>query len=100
MRRSTVARGRVIPNAPSQPAQHVEELILAVAVAISQELERQGVNKAELARRMGRTRGHVTQLLSRGRNLTLASVAEMASALGRKVEVKLTEAVIVSEHRQ
>lgn len=73
-----------------RPGLRKEELILAATCAISEELERQGVNKAELARRLGRTRGHVTQLLAGGRNLTLGSIAEMADALGCKVEINLT----------
>lgn len=80
---------RIEADPAQRAALRKEELILAATCAISEELERQGVNKAELARRLGRTRGHVTQLLG-GRNLTLGSLAEMADALGCRVEVSVT----------
>jgi transcriptional regulator with XRE-family HTH domain len=77
----------------ADPAQRVElrkeELILAVTCALSEELERQGLTKMELADRMGTTRSHITQLLAGGRNLTLGSIAHMADALGCKVEMHL-----------
>jgi hypothetical protein len=90
MTRPTTAYERL----ETDPAQRAElrkkELILAVTCAISAELERQGVNKAEFARRLGRTRAHVTQLLAGDSNLTLGSIAEMADALGCTAEINLT----------
>lgn len=72
-----------------RPGLRKEELILAVTCALSEELERQGITKADLAARLGKTRSFVTQILSGGRNLTLATIAEVADALGRKVTVSL-----------
>lgn len=66
-----------------------EELMIEVTEALARALEEAGITRAEVARRMGRTRGHVTQLLGGGRNLTLGSVAEMADALGCRVEVTI-----------
>jgi transcriptional regulator with XRE-family HTH domain len=50
---------------------------------------RQGVTKSALARRLNTTRSNITQLLGGGRNLTLGKLAEMADALGCKVELHL-----------
>jgi transcriptional regulator with XRE-family HTH domain len=72
-----------------RPGLRREELILAVTNAISEEMDRQDMTKAELAERLGRTRGEVTQLLSGGRNLTLATIAELADAIGCRVHVEL-----------
>lgn len=83
---------RIEADPSPRPSLRREELLLAATNAIAAEMERQGVTKAELARRMQRTRGHVTQLLAGDRNLTLASIAEVAEALGCKVEVRLVEA--------
>jgi transcriptional regulator with XRE-family HTH domain len=66
-----------------------EELILEVTEALTAAMEEAGVTRAELARRMDRTRGHVTQLLAGGRNLTLGSLAEIADAIGCKIEVNV-----------
>jgi transcriptional regulator with XRE-family HTH domain len=60
----------------------------ATCEALTAKLERQGVNQSELARRLGKTRGDVSQLLSGGRNLTLGTIAELADALGCIVKVQ------------
>jgi transcriptional regulator with XRE-family HTH domain len=77
----------------ADPAQRValraEELMLAATNALSEELERQGLTKAALAGRLGRTRGDITQIFSGGRNLTLRTLAEVADALGCKVQLAL-----------
>jgi transcriptional regulator with XRE-family HTH domain len=65
-----------------------EELMIEVTEALVRAMEETGITRAEVSRRMGRTRGHVTQLLG-GRNLTLGSLAEMVDALGCRVEVTI-----------
>jgi transcriptional regulator with XRE-family HTH domain len=59
-----------------------EEFILAATELIFELMEKTGVTKAELARRVGRTRGYLTQLLDGNRNMTLRTLAELANALG------------------
>jgi transcriptional regulator with XRE-family HTH domain len=59
----------------------VEKFILACTEAISVAMDRQEVSKAELARRLGKSRSWVTQLLSGGRNVTARTLAEVAYAL-------------------
>ena len=72
-----------------RPRLRREELILDVTEALTQAMAASGVTRAELARRLGSTRGHITQLLAGGRNLTLGTIAEIADALGCTVEVKV-----------
>lgn len=66
-----------------------DELIASVTEAVSQVLEAEGITQTELGRRMGRTRGFVSQLLTGGRNLTLRTIADLADALGRRVRLEL-----------
>jgi transcriptional regulator with XRE-family HTH domain len=66
-----------------------EELLVAATCAVSAEMERQGVTKADMARCLGTTRGNMTQLLAGSRNLTLGKLAEMADALGCKIELRM-----------
>lgn len=66
-----------------------EELILEVAETISQAMEREGVTKAELARRLGKTKGFVSQILAGGRNLTLRTIADVTDALGHKISIQV-----------
>lgn len=58
-----------------------ERLILDVTERFAQALEEEGVTKAELARRLGRTPGFVSQVLAGGKNLTLRTIADVAAAL-------------------
>lgn len=50
-------------------------------------MERQGLSKADLARKLGCSRAHVTQLFSGRRNPTLATVADLAWALGYRANL-------------
>jgi len=59
-----------------------EELILDVTEALSAAIEESGLTKSELAKRLGKTKGYVSQLLAGGRNLTLRTVADIGDAIG------------------
>ncbi len=48
-----------------------------------------GVTKAELARRLGRTPGFVSQVFGGGRNLTLRTIADIATALSLRPSFEL-----------
>lgn len=66
-----------------------EELILNVTEALSERLEESGIAKSELADRLGKSRGFVSQLFAGGRNLTLRTVADLADALDSCVFVEV-----------
>lgn len=83
---------RIEADPKQRPALRAEELLLAATCALSEEMERQGLTKAALAERMGRTRGDITQILSGSRNLTLRTLAEVADALGCKVQLAVVPA--------
>ena len=68
-----------------------EELILEVTEAVSVVMEKEGISKAQLAKRMGRTKGFITQLLSGGRNLTLRTLAGLADALEARVTITVSK---------
>lgn len=67
-----------------------EELILDVTERLTEALQETGVTKAELARRLGRTPGFVSQVLGGGRNLTLRTIADIAVALDLRPAFKLS----------
>ncbi len=62
-----------------------QELILEVTETICDILEKENVSRKELADRLGKTKGFVSQLLNGGRNLTLRTVADILHVLGYKV---------------
>lgn len=64
-----------------------EELILEVTEVLCGLLEEEKISKKELADRLGKTKGFVSQLLNGGRNLTLRTVADILHVLEYKVSL-------------
>ena len=67
-----------------------EELILQVTETLTQALDEAGVTKAELARRLGKSPGFVSQVLGGGRNLTLRTLSDIAAALALRPILNLS----------
>jgi transcriptional regulator with XRE-family HTH domain len=61
---------------------HFSEEVLAA-------MRGQSVTRAELARRLGTSQGHVTRLLKGSSNLTLATMSKMAFVLGLELRTSL-----------
>ena len=79
----------------------VDEFFLTVSDYLYAGLENAGITKSELAKRLGKTKGHVSQVFAANRNLTLRSVAEIAHALGLTPTFGLVNAEgdqVVPEH--
>jgi transcriptional regulator with XRE-family HTH domain len=63
------------------------DLIMEVTETLCELLEREKVSRKELADRLGKSKGFVSQLLNGGRNLTLRTVADILYVLGYKVSL-------------
>jgi transcriptional regulator with XRE-family HTH domain len=61
-----------------------ERLITEVTESIWEAMERAGVKKSELAKRMDATKGYVSQVLSGSRNMTLRTLSDICFALGQR----------------
>jgi len=61
------------------------DLIMEVTETLCELLEREKISRKDLADRLGKTKGFVSQLLNGGRNLTLRTVADILYVLGYKV---------------
>ena len=68
-----------------------EALILEVTEAVSVVMEKEGISKVQLAKRLGKTKGFISQLLSGGRNLTLRTLAGLVDALGYRVTIRVSK---------
>lgn len=66
-----------------------EELILEVTEVLTRALSDVGLKQSELADRMGKTKGFVSQLFAGGRNLTLRTLSDVSLALGLRPRLKL-----------
>ena len=60
---------------------------MEVTETICELLEKEKISRKELADRLGKTKGFVSQLLNGGRNLTLRTVADILHVLGYKVSL-------------
>ncbi len=67
-----------------------EELVYNVTEDILVALEDLEISKKELARRLGKSRSYVTQILSGARNMTLGSLSDICFAIGMTPKVNLS----------
>jgi len=65
-----------------------ESLILEATEEICRILETENISRSELARRLGKSKAFVTQVLSGERNMTLNTAADLAFALGHRFHVR------------
>jgi transcriptional regulator with XRE-family HTH domain len=61
-----------------------ERAIFEITELLEETMKQQGVSRAELARRLGRSKGWVTQLLDAEANKTVRTVADAFAVLGRE----------------
>jgi transcriptional regulator with XRE-family HTH domain len=78
---------KVAADPERMKAYQQERLILDVTELISRRMEEHGVSRAELAKRLGRSKGYITQLLDGRANMTLRTVSDVMLALGRTMTV-------------
>jgi len=68
-----------------------ERLVVAATEAISEAMDRQGINKRELAERLNVRPSEISQRLSGRRNLTLRSLAAMLHAVGVRARLSIED---------
>lgn len=74
----------------------IEGLVADAAELVARLMKEQNLTKADLARRLGKSRAWITQLLSGRANMTIRTFAEVVHALG--AEVTLSARAQVAEH--
>ena len=65
-----------------------EQLIVQVAEMLVELLERESVTRAELGRRLGKSKGFISQILAGDKNLTLRTVSDVCDALGFRAQLE------------
>ena len=63
------------------------DLIMEVTERLCELLEKEKISRKELADRLGKSKGFVSQLLNGGRNLTLRTVADILHVLGYRASL-------------
>lgn len=67
-----------------------EFLAFAATELICSLMKKQKLSKADLAKRIGKSKAFVSQVLSGSRNMTMHTFADLACALGHKIELALS----------
>lgn len=67
-----------------------ERAILLATDEIYRAMKARGITKAELAKKIGRSKAYVSQVLSGSRNMTLRTLAEFAWACDQTVNIELS----------
>jgi hypothetical protein len=65
-----------------------ERVILEATSEICDAMEEQGITRSQLAERLGKSKGYVSQLLDGRQNMTLRTLADVFLALGLAVHVQ------------
>ena len=65
-----------------------ERSIQQVTDLICRVMREQSITKAQLARKLGKTKGYVTQLLDGQTNMTVRTISDVLLALGRVLHVE------------
>src|SRR2546430_8697226 len=76
---------RQLPSSEDQRQYAAESCIVTVTEAIAAQMREAGLSRSEMAVKVGVTKGHISQLLSGRRNMTLRSLADLLWACGLEV---------------
>ncbi|MEJ5360211.1 MAG: helix-turn-helix transcriptional regulator [Desulfobacterales bacterium] len=68
-----------------------EQLILDVTEKICKQLKEDNISRSDLARRLNKTKGYISQLLNGARNLTLRTIADIAVAIDCRVVISFVK---------
>ena len=74
----------------NDPEAIADGIVLDLVYRVSEEMERQGLSAAELARRMGVSRQYVSRFLGGPSNTTILTIVRFAQALGIEVNSLLS----------
>ena len=75
-------------EAAADPAHGYQLALMDLAKAIGNELRRQGIPQAELARRAGLKAPYVSRVLNNPENITFRTAFRLCNALGLKLEMR------------
>jgi transcriptional regulator with XRE-family HTH domain len=90
MERSKSSVEELLESADGRREFAKEELAFEATEKIAELMELTRVSKSELAKRTGKSKAYITQVLSGSRNMTVHTLAGLAFALGYKITFNAT----------
>ena len=92
----TIASGEALPEPKRHAGKKYRAVTLPALVAAKAELYRaflaSGVRKAELARRLGTSKGNIDRLFDAGHSTRMEQLEAAFSAIGKRMEIEIHEA--------
>jgi transcriptional regulator with XRE-family HTH domain len=89
---ASVAPKAVSPETSWHCGANRNVLLAQVATMLREQMRRQGISLKTLAQRMGRcSTGSVSRLVSGNNNVTLSTIADVATALGKRLTIALVD---------
>lgn len=70
---------------------HRDAFILGITEELCAQMEQKGINRAQLATRLGKSKAFISQVLNGHRNMTVGTLADVAFALDIPVKVHFGE---------
>jgi transcriptional regulator with XRE-family HTH domain len=87
------------PNLAPGSIEAQEDLVIDAQFLLHDLMLEHNVSRAELARRLGVSKAHLTQLFKPGANPSLRKVAELFHALGEKVRLERAPAAAMAHNK-
>jgi transcriptional regulator with XRE-family HTH domain len=81
--------GKLYADREVTPAYHSQELAVTFLSELTAAMKAQGINNAELARRISASPAYITKVFRGPSNLSVESIAKLAMALGCKANLHL-----------
>jgi len=78
-------------NGPEAKLYLEEKLILEFTECVAEVMETKGIRKTDLANKLGKTKGYITQVLNGRANMTLRTVADLMWALESSLKISASE---------
>jgi transcriptional regulator with XRE-family HTH domain len=78
---------KAIENLHARRLSRQEQLLFDATELISRAMADEGISRSELAKRIGKSKAYVTQVLRANNNMTLRTLSDLADALGYVVEL-------------
>lgn len=86
--KSTAKFAEMFRRAERSESFRAEKIKIEIAEQICLAMERQQVSRAELARRLGKSRAYISRVLQGSANFTLESLSRISSALSCRLELQ------------
>jgi transcriptional regulator with XRE-family HTH domain len=77
---------RELPDPEQQRAYARERVIVAVTEALQEAMDDANLRRSDLAELLGKTKGHISQVLNGHRNMTLSTVGDVLWACGKELD--------------